>query len=134
MIKNMKKLFLVILVAVSLGAYARNVSVTGSMKSDVGMNNAVLAAPATSDGFVLKDGKMMMVNNGKWTAMVRDVTLPNGTVVTSTGYYMKKNGPKTELKEGEHLDMEGNLTKMDESSEPMSPPDKKMNDSTSNKY
>jgi len=131
--ENMKRLVLVFLVTVSLGAYARNVSDSGSMKSEAGMNNAILVVPATPDGFILKDGKMMMVNNGKWSPMVRDITLPNGTVVMSTGYYMKKDGPKTELKEGEHIDMDGNLTKMDESTIPKTSPDKSMNDTTTNR-
>ena len=130
----MKKLVLFFLVAVSLGAYARNISVTGKTESDVDMKNSILAVLATPDGFFMKDGKMMMVNDGKFYMMVRNVTLPEGTVVMSTGYYMKKGGAKTELKEGEFIDMEGNLTKMDAMSDPKTPPAKSMNDSTKSNY
>jgi len=130
----MKKLVLFFLVAVSLGAYARNVSVAGKMKSEVDMKNSILAVTASSDGFFLKYGKMMMVNDGKYTIMFKDVTLPEGTVVMSTGYYMKKGGPKTKLKEGEFIDMEGNLTNMDTTTGPETPPDKSMNDSTKSNY
>ena len=130
----MKKLVLFFLVAVSLGAYARNISVTGKTESDVDMKNSILAVLATPDGFFFKDGKMMMVNDGKFSMMVRNVTLPEGTVVMSTGYYMKKGGAKTELKEGEFIDMEGNLTKMDAMSDPKTQPAKSMNDSTKSNY
>ena len=130
----MKKLILSFLVAVSLGAYARNISVAGKMESEVNMKNSILAVPATPDGFFMKDGKMMMVNDGKFAMMVRDVTLPNGTMVMSTGYYMKKGGSKTELKEGEHIDMDGNVTKMDAMTDPKAPPAKSMNDSTKSNY
>ena len=130
----MKKLVLFFLVAVSLGAYARNISVTGKTESDVDMKNSILAVLATPDGFFMKDGKMMMVNDGKFSMMVRNVTLPEGTVVMSTGYYMKKGGAKTELKEGEFIDMEGNLTKTDTTVDPKTTSDKNMNDSTMNTY
>lgn len=132
--KNMKKLVLFFLVAVSAGAYARNVSVSGNMKSDGYSESTTVAGANVSDGFTLKDGKMMTVNDGKFTVMNRDVTLSDGTKVMTTGYYMKKGGPKTELKEGEHIDLDGNVTTPDETTNPKTLPDKNMNDSTKSKY
>ncbi len=81
----MKKLVLFFLVAVSTGAYARNVSVVGNMKSEGYTESTTLAGTTLTDGFIMKDGKMMMVNDGKFTMMVRDVTLSNGTKVRTTG-------------------------------------------------
>jgi len=75
-----------------------------------------------------------MVNNGKYTIMFKNVTLPEGTVVMSNGYFIKKGGPKTKLKEGEFIDMEGNLTKTDTTVDPKTTSDKNMNDSTMNTY
>ncbi len=39
--------------------------------------------------------------------MEKDVTLSNGTVIMSNGYYMKKGGTKTMMKEGQHMDIFG---------------------------
>lgn len=130
----MKRVVIYFLVVISLGAYARNVSAAGNIKSEVDMENALLAAPATPDGFMMKNGKMVTVNNGKLAMMVRDVTLPNGTVVMSSGYFMKKDGPKTELKEGELIDMDGNLIKADDTTDPKTSTDKNVNDSTKSKW
>lgn len=120
------------LVAISIGTYAQTLSVNLRTSPDQVSKNTVLASAATPDGFMMKDGKMMMVNDGKFTPMVRDITLPNGTKVMKAGSYMLKGGVKMMLKEGEELDMEGNLIpmstmdkKMDE--KPMPMPDKDMN-------
>lgn len=130
----MKRLVIYALVLISLGAYARNVSTAGNMKSEESMKNAMVAAAVTTDGFMLKDGKMVTVTNGKLTAMESDVTLPNGTVVMSTGYFMKKDGLKTELKEGELIDMNGKLVKADDAADPKTSTDKNVNDSTKSKW
>jgi len=55
-------------------------------------------------------------------------------VVMSTGYFIKKGGLKIKLKEGEFIDMEGNLTKTDTTVDPKTTSDKNMNDSTMNTY
>jgi len=130
----MKKLVLSLLVAVSLSVYARNFSVYGKTESGTDMKNSVLEVLDNPDGFFLKYGKMMMVNNGKYTIMFKNVTLPEGTVVMSNGYFIKKGGPKIKLKEGEFIDMEGNLTKTDTTVDPKTTSDKNMNDSTMNTY
>lgn len=49
-------------------------------------------------GYVMKDGKMLVEENGKMTQMDKDVTLKDGTVVTTSGQVAKKDGTKLTLR------------------------------------
>lgn len=101
-----------------MSVYAK-VSVNDRMKSEV---STIVTSAATPDGFMMQNGKMMMVNDGKFTPMERDITLPNGMKVMKSGSYMPKGGTKTELKEGDHIDMEGNVTHMNSMDNTMDQP------------
>jgi hypothetical protein len=57
----------------------------------------------------MNNGKMVVYKDGKMTTMEKDINLSNGTVIMKNGYFMKRNGTKIKLKEGEHLDMMGQL-------------------------
>ena len=123
----MKKIIFIILTVMSTGAYALNVSANVNMKTE---GSSFISSEAVTDGFIMKDGKMMMVNDGKFTPMVRDITLPNGTKVMKTGDYMFKGGQKMMLKEGDQIDMEGNflpMNTMDKKMDTKPMPDKDMN-------
>jgi len=61
---------------------------------------------------MLQNGKMMVVKNGKTTSLDRDMTLSNGTHITKDGACTKKDGTKMTMKEGEHMDMSGNMLSM----------------------
>jgi hypothetical protein len=63
------------------------------------------------DGYIVKDGRMMVVNNGTTSAMKREATLDNGTVVAIDGNYTAKDGKPVMLKDGEHLDLHGVVSK-----------------------
>lgn len=65
------------------------------------------------DGYMFQKGKMMQIKNGKMTLLDKDVTLSNATVITRNGHYTKKGGINTPFKEGEHMDMMGNMIPMD---------------------
>jgi hypothetical protein len=67
---------------------------------------------AHPDGVMLVDGKAMMIKNGKMTKLESDVYLNNGTKVTPEGMCTDKTGTSMMMKEGEHLDMEGNMVVM----------------------
>ncbi|MBI4067759.1 thioredoxin family protein [Candidatus Gottesmanbacteria bacterium] len=58
-------------------------------------------------GFVMKDGKMMIEENGKMTAMIADATLNDGTKVTTSGQVMKKDGTTMTLTEDQSIWMDG---------------------------
>ncbi len=62
-----------------------------------------------SDGVVMQDGKLMMVKNGKRTTLDHEMTMTNGTKITTDGNYTKKDGTTMKWKEGEHMDMSGNM-------------------------
>ena len=64
------------------------------------------------DGFIMQNGKMMQVKNGKTTNIERDITLTNGTKIKSDGSCVNKDGTKMTMKEGQHMDMSGNMTPM----------------------
>ena len=67
---------------------------------------------AHPDGVMLVDGKTMMIKEGKMAKIESDVYLNNGTKVTPEGMCVDKTGTTMMLKEGEHLDMEGNMVMM----------------------
>jgi len=61
------------------------------------------------DGVMMKNGKLMMLKTGKLTMMDHEMTMSNGTKIMSDGTIMKKNGTKMMMKEGQHMDMSGNM-------------------------
>jgi len=65
------------------------------------------------DCVMMKDGVMMQMKDGKATAMSSSVTMSNGTVVMPDGTVTKQDGSKMTLKEGDSMDMKGNLKMMD---------------------
>jgi hypothetical protein len=66
----------------------------------------------SSDGIMMKDGKMMITQNGKTTAMENEMTLENGTRVMTDGTYMDKNGSTMRMKNGDHMMMSGKMMSM----------------------
>ncbi|WP_296622174.1 DUF6799 domain-containing protein [Marivirga sp.] len=64
------------------------------------------------NGYIFQDGKVMKVKNGEMTPLNEDVKLINGTVIMSNGYYMKEGESKMKFKEGEHMDMSGEITQI----------------------
>src|ERR1051326_6895680 len=55
----------------------------------------------------LRNGKVILLQNGKATPLKQDTTLPNGTKITVLGRIIPKNGAKTEMKTGECFNYEG---------------------------
>ena len=64
------------------------------------------------DGYMIQNGKMMMVKNGKMTMIEKDITLSNGTMIMRNGNYINKGGTKMMMKEGQHMDMSGKMIPM----------------------
>lgn len=67
---------------------------------------------STSDGLMMKDGKMWMTKNGKTMPMDAEVTLDNGIRVMTDGTYMDKNGTTMRLRNGESMSMNGKMMPM----------------------
>ncbi len=64
------------------------------------------------NGVMMQDGKMVMYKDGNMTALAESVTMTNGTKIMVDGSYTNKDGKKKMLKEGEHMDMSGNMVPM----------------------
>lgn len=76
-----------------------------------------LAAQVTKDSTAMKlccmnkDGKMMYQQDGKMTPMEKDMTMANGTKCTTGGECIMKDGTKMKMKDGDCIDMSGNMHK-----------------------
>jgi uncharacterized protein YdeI (BOF family) len=98
----MKKLLLVAIACmVSLGVFAQDS--TGKMSKMHGK---------MKDCVMMKDGKMMAVKDGKWMDMDQDMTMENGTVVTTTGEVKMKDGTSKTLENGQCVYMNGDIGMM----------------------
>jgi hypothetical protein len=88
-----------------------------SIKTAIFAGSIVLFAlaplPARAmDGVMMKDGKMMMMKDGQATApMSTDMSMSDGTKVTTSGVVMMKNGTQEKLKNGEMMLMNGHVMK-----------------------
>ena len=61
------------------------------------------------DCLAMENGQMIIIKNGKKMTMDTDMGMPNGTLVMKDGTCMLKNGSKISLKEGDRMDMNGNM-------------------------
>jgi hypothetical protein len=64
-----------------------------------------------TDCCMMKDGKMMCITDGKLTTMEKTMTMKNGTKCMVNGECIMKDGQKIQIKEGEQIDMNGNIEK-----------------------
>lgn len=61
------------------------------------------------NGYMMMDGKMMMIKDGKMSRMKKAMKIGNGTKMMVDGTCVKKDGTKMTMKEGDHMDMAGNM-------------------------
>jgi hypothetical protein len=65
---------------------------------------------AEKDGVMMKNGKMMMMQDGKEvTRMDREMTLSDGTKVMMNGKMVMKGGKEMQMKEGQMVMMDGKM-------------------------
>jgi len=108
----MKKINLILLVfAINFGVYAQSPYGTGRMNSN-SISSTGLNIP---DGFIMKNGKTVKVKDGKFFILKNDITLSDGTIVKTNGSFKSADGTETDLKDGDHLDLNGKLTTKDNS-------------------
>ncbi len=67
-------------------------------------------AQTTNKAVEMKDGKMMVITDGKTMPMTTEMTMNNGTKFMKNGEFITKDGKKMKMKEGDKMDMSGNLT------------------------
>jgi hypothetical protein len=148
----MKKLFVTVVMAVSLLACNDNSSTKTDAVSDSSTtgnspttDTAVIAGKGTSansmpatdmastsnkeGSMTMKDGKMKIMKDGKWVPMDQQMTCTDGCKVKPDGEVVMKDGMKMMLKEGMTVDKDGHM--MDEKGKMMDMmmgDDKKMSD------
>ena len=72
---------------------------------------ASLVAAAEMDGVTMKDGKMMMMMNGKATGpMNHQMTTTNGHKVMPDGTMKMPDGTEMRMQEGQTMTMDGKMT------------------------
>jgi hypothetical protein len=117
----MKKLILVFAaIAITGSAYAQTDSTKvrmgqKDMSENQNQNQNVqnkTVDKSHADGVMMQNGKLIQVKDGQVTTVEEDLTLKNGTKIKSDGTYIKKDGSKMTLKEGERFDMAGNVIPM----------------------
>lgn len=114
----MKRIFLsVFAIALSVGAFAQE---TTAPKDTVKVEQQAPAdqpaqaqtqdaATTAQQAYVMQDGKVYQYNNGAKSELSENVTLSNGTVITSTGTVTKSDGTTETLKDGQYVDPAGNI-------------------------
>jgi hypothetical protein len=64
------------------------------------------------DGVVMQDGRMMMMKDGRATEqMTADITMSDGTKVTTSGVVKMRDGEEKQLKDGAMMLMNGHIMK-----------------------
>ncbi|HEX8349804.1 MAG TPA: DUF6799 domain-containing protein [Hymenobacter sp.] len=71
---------------------------------------AVSSGVTMKDGITLKESKVLVTQQGRTSPLTQDMTLINGTKISSTGAVTMTNGTTTTLKEGDMLSLSGRLT------------------------
>lgn len=75
---------------------------------------ASFVVAAEKDGIMMKDGKMMMMQDGKEIArMDREMTLSDGARVMMNGKMVMKGGKVMQMKEGQMVMMDGKMMEGD---------------------
>lgn len=94
---------LIIAFVISIGVSAQTKSDTSHTKSHqrYSQNNHEI--------YLFKDGKLMMRKYGTISHVTQEVTLANGTTISTDGIITWKNGKTQTLKEGEWVDMNGKV-------------------------
>lgn len=113
----MKKIILVFAaIGITAGVYAQSDSTNKKMNHQE-MNNAHhqnmhnnMVDNFHPDGVLMQNGEIKKVENGEMTILNEDMTMSNGTIVMTDGNYTEVDGTTKMLKEGQHIDMDGNLT------------------------
>jgi hypothetical protein len=112
----MKKLILAfVAIAITAGAYAQTDTTNRKMyQRDVNdkqyQNSQEKSVDKSStDGIVMQNGKVMQTKNGQTSVLNQKITLSDGTQIMADGTCIKKDGSKMTLKEGQRMDLSGNV-------------------------
>jgi len=59
--------------------------------------------------YEMQDGRLVMYSHGVKNTVIKDVTLPNGTTITTDGKVTWKDGKTQTLQDGESIGMNGKI-------------------------
>lgn len=105
----MKKIFFTITaLIISCGVFAQ----TESLNTKANPDKTVEQQHRHPNGYMMKDGKLMLVKDGNLTLVQKDITLSNGTIISADGTYLEKGKTKTKFKDGQHIDFNGHWLTM----------------------
>ena len=65
---------------------------------------------ATKDGAVIREGKLMLTQQGHTNPVLEEVSLANGTKIRPDGTVTRTDGTTVTMKEGDYLSLSGRLT------------------------
>lgn len=65
---------------------------------------------ATRDGAVMKDGKVILTQQGLTNPVLTETSLINGTKIKPDGTLTMPDGTTTQMKEGDYMSLTGRLT------------------------
>jgi len=94
---------LIVAFALSFSVSAQTSSSTTNSKTQSGYHNA------NHENYVLKDGKLMQWKDHKENTVTQDVTLSNGTMISTDGKVTWKDGKSQTLTDGQMVDMNGKI-------------------------
>lgn len=95
---------LILAVALSFSASAQTTTESSSQKMSTShMNHSKWEA------YMIKDGKLMLMKDGKESAVTQDVKLSDGTTISTEGKVTWKDGKNEELKADEWIGMNGKI-------------------------
>lgn len=86
---------------------------TGLSAQDGRMHDQTMQPSKTrKDHVAMRDGKMMVMLNGTMSTMDKDMTLPDGSMITTTGTYKRADGTTVQLRNGDLVEMDGRLVQL----------------------
>ncbi|GGK58708.1 DUF6799 domain-containing protein [Rufibacter glacialis] len=77
-------------------------------KSESGRTTTTSVTPLRQ-GMILRNGKVMEIKGQDFTPLSQARTFPNGAVLQPNGSFTAAGGEALQLKEGDHVDLKGNL-------------------------
>lgn len=101
------KRIIVLATALFLGLAVSAQEKTMDKKADQKMDHKM----AMKHCVMMKDGKMMMAKNGDTTAMEKNMTMSNGTMVMTDGMCKMKDGKTMKMQDGDCMCMDGKMMK-----------------------
>lgn len=92
---------------VPMASQAQKATVT---KKESGRTVTPSVTPPRS-GIIMRNGQMMQIRGKGYSPVTQERTFPNGASLTPNGLLTTTLGEKIQLQNGDHLDLQGNLTR-----------------------